>query len=161
MAFPTRAPSRALLSSLTKSCSLTSPSVRATAVRQLRFASTERKPSDEGRSFKGQLYNSTAERLAKERAEQQRFAKERNEGAGGRNAALTFSMIPCYFSLKFDSNFYTPQRSSQPLSYPTTSEPNLTSRPPHPPLRLSPAQSLSNTTSPVQTWKQHGQILSR
>ena len=160
MAFPTRAPSRAL-SSLTKSCSLTSPSVRATAARQLRFTSTERKPSDEGRSFKGQLYNSTAERLAKERAEQQRFAKERNEGAGGRNAALTFSIIPCHLWLKFESNFYTAQRSSQQLWYPTTSEPNLTSRPPHLPLHLSLAQSPSNTTFPAQTWKRHGQILSR
>lgn len=91
MALPRRAPSRALLSTLTRTSSCTASSIRATAIRQSRLASTEQKPSDEGRSFKGQLYNSTAERLAKERAEQLRFAKERNEGAGGRNAALTFS----------------------------------------------------------------------
>lgn len=42
------------------------------------------------KDFKGQLYESTFERLQRERAEQRRFAKERAESSGGRNAALTF-----------------------------------------------------------------------
>lgn len=46
-----------------------------------------------GRSFKGQLYESTGARLVKERADRERFAKERNESAGGRTGALTFGMV--------------------------------------------------------------------
>jgi len=38
--------------------------------------------SEEGKSFKGQLYESTAERLHKERAEQLRFAQQRRQGQG-------------------------------------------------------------------------------
>jgi D-lactate dehydrogenase (cytochrome) len=47
----------------------------------------------DGRSFKGQLYESASVRLAREREERQRFSRERNEGAGGRNMALTFGML--------------------------------------------------------------------
>jgi hypothetical protein len=42
------------------------------------------------KDFQGQLFESTFQRLQRERAEQRRFAKERAEGSGGRNAALTF-----------------------------------------------------------------------
>ena len=45
---------------------------------------------EEQRSFKGQLYESVAQRLEQERAEQRRFAKERGESSGGRTAATTF-----------------------------------------------------------------------
>ncbi|KAI9824631.1 MAG: D-lactate ferricytochrome c oxidoreductase [Thelocarpon impressellum] len=62
-----------------------------------RQLSTEK---DEGKSFKGQLYDSTAQRLQRERAEQQRFARERG-GSQGRNAAITFvilgSSLTCYY----------------------------------------------------------------
>lgn len=44
-------------------------------------------------SFRGQLYQSTAERLERERAEQRRFAEARGEAHGGRNAAFTFGLI--------------------------------------------------------------------
>ncbi|KAI9840671.1 MAG: hypothetical protein M1830_007921, partial [Pleopsidium flavum] len=44
---------------------------------------------EEERSFKGQLYESTSQRLQRERAEQARFARERGESSGGRNAAIT------------------------------------------------------------------------
>ena len=43
-----------------------------------------------GGDFRGQLYESTAQRLERERAEQRKYAEERGESVGGRNAALTF-----------------------------------------------------------------------
>ena len=45
---------------------------------------------EQRQSFKGQLLDSVAQRLEKERAEQRRFAKIRGEGSGGRAAATTF-----------------------------------------------------------------------
>jgi D-lactate dehydrogenase (cytochrome) len=48
---------------------------------------------EEQRSFKGQLYESVAQRLARERAEQRRFAEARGESGGGRMAAMTFGEI--------------------------------------------------------------------
>ncbi|RAL61792.1 hypothetical protein DID88_002855 [Monilinia fructigena] len=47
----------------------------------------------EGRSFKGQLYESTQARLIKERAEREQYSKNRNESSGGKNSALTFVII--------------------------------------------------------------------
>ncbi|KAI9837007.1 MAG: hypothetical protein M1819_000656 [Sarea resinae] len=64
-----------------------------------RFLTTSR--DEEGKSFKGQLYDSTAQRVRREREEQRRFAHERSESSGGRNAALTFvilsSSLGCYW----------------------------------------------------------------
>ncbi|MCJ1379227.1 D-lactate ferricytochrome c oxidoreductase [Xylographa soralifera] len=55
----------------------------------------------EQRSFKGQLYESVASRLERERAEQRRFAKERGESSAGGNAAKTFVLLTtaagCYY----------------------------------------------------------------
>ena len=48
--------------------------------------------SEEQKDFKGQLFESTTQRLQRERAEQRRFAKERGEHSGGRNAAITFGI---------------------------------------------------------------------
>ncbi|KAH0542652.1 hypothetical protein FGG08_002975 [Glutinoglossum americanum] len=54
-----------------------------------------------GKSFKGQLYDSTAQRLERERAEQRRFAEERGESSKGRPAAVTFviltTALTCYY----------------------------------------------------------------
>ena len=47
--------------------------------------------SEEKKDFKGQLFESTAQRLQRERADQRRFAKERGEHSAGRNTAITFS----------------------------------------------------------------------
>lgn len=41
-------------------------------------------------SFKSQLYESTQERLKRERAEQERFARYQTQSPGGRYAALVF-----------------------------------------------------------------------
>ncbi|KAI9805984.1 MAG: hypothetical protein M1825_000598 [Sarcosagium campestre] len=48
------------------------------------------KSEEDGKSFRGQLYDSTVQRVAREREEQRRYAeaRERNSG-GGRNTALT------------------------------------------------------------------------
>ena len=48
---------------------------------------------DEKSAFRAQLYESTAERTRKERADRDRHAKERQEGGGGRNIATTFGMF--------------------------------------------------------------------
>ncbi|KAI9842062.1 MAG: D-lactate ferricytochrome c oxidoreductase [Sclerophora amabilis] len=59
--------------------------------RTARCLSTNR--DEQPKSFKGQLHESIAQRLQRERAEQQRFANERGESSGGRNAAITFVII--------------------------------------------------------------------
>ena len=79
--------------------------LRSSMLRPLRSATRIRAPlqcpagrryasSEEGKSFKGQLYESTAERLHKERAEQMRFAQQRRQGQGwvAGGAALTVGM---------------------------------------------------------------------
>lgn len=62
-------------------------------LRQRRTFRTTVPFKQEERSFKGQLYESTSQRLQRERAEQARFAKERGESKGGRNAAITFGKL--------------------------------------------------------------------
>ena len=93
MSFSTRAPSRALLSHLRRSPLSPSPCLRSLASRQIRCESTEQKHPGEGRSFKGQLYESTAARLARERTERARFSRDRKEPSGARNIALTFGTL--------------------------------------------------------------------
>jgi D-lactate dehydrogenase (cytochrome) len=44
-------------------------------------------------SFKSQLYESTQQRLKRERAEQERFAQYQPQSAGGRYAALVFTLV--------------------------------------------------------------------
>jgi D-lactate dehydrogenase (cytochrome) len=91
MSLPQRAhaPSRTLFSALGRRNA--AHTLRRVGASQRRWESTEQKQTEEHRrSFKGQLYESTAARLQRERAERQRFAKLRNESAGGRNVAITF-----------------------------------------------------------------------
>lgn len=94
MSFPKRvnAPSRALLSALGRTAA--APTFRPAATSQRRWASTQPTQPEEGRSFKGQLFVSTAARLEKERQERERFARQRSEGRDGRNAAFTFGTSP-------------------------------------------------------------------
>ncbi|KAF2493996.1 FAD-binding domain-containing protein [Lophium mytilinum] len=49
-------------------------------------------PEEGGKSFKGQLYESTAQRIQKEREEQVRFATKRQLGSGGRGASMLFAV---------------------------------------------------------------------
>jgi len=100
MPLPTRAPSRALCSSI-ELCERTIARRGGAAVQQRRWESTEQKKGEAegngeglGKSFKGQLYVSTANRLIKERAERQRFAIERGEDSSGRTWSITFSESP-------------------------------------------------------------------
>jgi len=48
--------------------------------------------SDKSQSFKNQLYESTQQRLKRERAEQERFSQYQTQSPGGRYAALMFGM---------------------------------------------------------------------
>jgi D-lactate dehydrogenase (cytochrome) len=81
-----RAPPRALIPTIKRRWTSLRP-----VAQQKRWESTERK---EGPSFKGQLYESTAKRLIKERAERVRFAQERDEGSSGRSWSITFGTYP-------------------------------------------------------------------
>ncbi|KAI9047436.1 hypothetical protein LZ554_008155 [Drepanopeziza brunnea f. sp. 'monogermtubi'] len=124
MAFRAVAPSRAPLVALRRPAQ-----AHCLRVAGRRWESTER-PSPEqlaegnlhgqGRpSFKGQLYESAAGRLERERAEQARFQKQRNEGAGGRNSALTFVIISTALGGYYFGTLSTPapsNASTLPLS---------------------------------------------
>ncbi|KAF7864013.1 hypothetical protein EAF04_006978 [Stromatinia cepivora] len=117
MSFSRRAPSSALLSSLRASSSRSQFCLRSPATR-LRYASTEQNPG-EGRSFKGQLYESTQARLIKERAEREQYSKNRNESSGGKNSALTFVIISVAIGGYYFGSFRNPgapTTSTTPLS---------------------------------------------
>ena len=79
--------SRHLLPSSALRCSSRQGSALTAQSRQRRYQSTKAASSPD---FKGQLYQSTHQRLERERAEQRKFAAERGESTQGRNAALTF-----------------------------------------------------------------------
>ncbi|EAW10867.1 D-lactate dehydrogenase (cytochrome) [Aspergillus clavatus NRRL 1] len=70
--------------------------------------------SEKSQSFKKQLYESTQQRLKRERAEQERFAQYQTQSPGGRYAALTFALI--FFST---GAYYL--GSLKPASLPTSS----------------------------------------
>ncbi|TGO80131.1 hypothetical protein BELL_0014g00200 [Botrytis elliptica] len=117
MSFPRRVPSSALLSSLRTSSSRSQFCLRSPAS-ELRYASTEQNLG-EGRSFKGQLYESTQARLIKERAERQQYSKNRNESAGGKNSALTFVIISVAIGGYYFGSYRNPgapTSSTTPLS---------------------------------------------
>ncbi|TVY71169.1 D-lactate dehydrogenase [cytochrome] [Lachnellula suecica] len=103
-----RAPSKALLASLRKSTA--APCLRTT--QQIRWESIEQKPPpQDGKSFRGQLYNSTAMRLQREKADRERFSKARNESAGGRSLALTFVVIATALGSYYAGTLSTPAPS--------------------------------------------------
>ncbi|PBP16940.1 D-lactate dehydrogenase (cytochrome) [Diplocarpon rosae] len=58
------------------------------------------------------LYESASVRLERERAEQARFRKQRNEGTGGRNSALTFVIIATAITGYYLGTFSTPAPST-------------------------------------------------
>ncbi|KAI4246636.1 MAG: hypothetical protein L6R42_009850, partial [Xanthoria sp. 1 TBL-2021] len=86
-------PSVALLRTFSR---LSSPPqcLRKTALRHQRALHASRILAKERQSFHGQLYESTAERVKKERAEQERFAEARGENTKGRSAAITAGNLP-------------------------------------------------------------------
>jgi D-lactate dehydrogenase (cytochrome) len=67
----------------------------STGISQQRlFAASARCRANEKQqaSFKSQLYESTQQRLKRERAEQERFAQYQTQSSGGRYAAMMFGM---------------------------------------------------------------------
>lgn len=58
-------------------------------LRPRQFSVSAAKPK-ENQSFKSQLYESTQQRLKRERAEQEKFAQLQTQSPGGRSAALVF-----------------------------------------------------------------------
>ncbi|TVY24156.1 D-lactate dehydrogenase [cytochrome], mitochondrial [Lachnellula hyalina] len=112
MSLTCRAPSRALLASQGRSTVQTS-CLRIASVRQRRCESTEqKKPPQDGKSFRGQLYNSTAMRLQREKADRERFTQARNESSGGRNSALSFVVIATALGAYYAGTLSTPAPST-------------------------------------------------
>lgn len=66
--------------------------VSALSQQRLFGASARCLANDKQASFKSQLYESTQQRLKRERAEQERYAQYQPQSAGGRYAALMFGM---------------------------------------------------------------------
>jgi D-lactate dehydrogenase (cytochrome) len=67
----------------------------STGISQQRlFAASARYRANEKQqaSFKSQLYESTQQRLKRERAEQERYAQYQTQSSGGRYAAMMFGM---------------------------------------------------------------------
>jgi D-lactate dehydrogenase (cytochrome) len=57
------------------------------------FASSRHAREELKPSFKGQLYESTQQRLKRERAEQERFSQFQTQSPGGRYAAMMFGVF--------------------------------------------------------------------
>ncbi|OKL58464.1 D-lactate dehydrogenase [Talaromyces atroroseus] len=95
------------------------------------FASSQPVRDEQQRpSFKGQLYESTQQRLKRERAEQERFSQYQTQSPGARYAALTFVLVffttgGYYFgSLTPNapaSSSTTPLADARPVKHNTTS----------------------------------------
>ncbi|KAI9806572.1 MAG: D-lactate ferricytochrome c oxidoreductase [Piccolia ochrophora] len=105
MAVPFRSlapqPFRCLRSARKTACPVSVP-LRSCAIHRPGWRCYSSTPEGERKSFKGQLYNSTAQRVQRERDEQQRYAEDREkQTGGGRNLALTFviltSSLTCYY----------------------------------------------------------------
>lgn len=56
------------------------------------FGASAQHWKEKTQSFKSQLYETTQQRLKRERAEQERFAQYQTQSPGGRYAALIFGM---------------------------------------------------------------------
>lgn len=67
-------------------------SLRKPTIPRLRQFGTSHPKPQENQSFKSQLYESTQQRLKRERAEQEKFAKLQTQSPVGRNVALVFGM---------------------------------------------------------------------
>ncbi|KAJ5175511.1 D-lactate dehydrogenase [Penicillium canariense] len=83
------------------------------------FAAAARcRTNDKQQSFKSQLYESTQQRLKRERAEQERFAQYQTQSSGGRYAAMMFALV--FFS---SGAYYL--GSLKPAALPTSSTTSL------------------------------------
>ncbi|KAL2825878.1 hypothetical protein BJY01DRAFT_256144 [Aspergillus pseudoustus] len=80
--------------------------------------SSHRSAEEKPQSFKNQLYESTQQRLKRERAEQERYAQYQTQSQGGRYAAMIFALV--FFST---GAYYL--GSLKPASLPTTSTSNV------------------------------------
>lgn len=84
--------------------------------------SSEKKPEprsskeNKARTFQNQVYGSITQRLARENAERERFAREREKTATGRSYAMTFGELFFFFFLSLSvsrslSSFCSPVKS--------------------------------------------------
>ncbi|KAF7622583.1 D-lactate dehydrogenase [Aspergillus flavus] len=93
---------------------------RLTAAQQQRHYRVSARNCANGRpqSFKNQLYESTQQRLKRERAEQERYAQYQTQSQGGRYTALTFALV------FFSTGAYF-LGTLKPPSFPTSSTTNI------------------------------------
>ncbi|GES57819.1 D-lactate dehydrogenase [Aspergillus terreus] len=106
--------------------SLRSGLPRYSPVQNRCFGATSRvRAEDKSQSFKNQLYESTQQRLKRERAEQERYSQYQTQSQGGRYAALMFALA------FFSTGAYF-LGSLKPASLPTSSTTSLYDlSPPH------------------------------
>jgi D-lactate dehydrogenase (cytochrome) len=83
---------RAPIPALRGALCIRSRPISALSQRRLFGASARCLANEKQASFKSQLYESTQQRLKRERAEQERFAQYQPQSAGGRYAALMFGV---------------------------------------------------------------------
>ncbi|KAL4930573.1 FAD-binding oxidoreductase [Aspergillus undulatus] len=99
---------------------LQQPNSRTPLLHQRRGLQVSRqcRADEKPQPFKNQLYESTQQRLRRERAEQERYAQYQTQSQGGRYAALMFALV--FFST---GAYYL--GSLKPASLPTTSTTSL------------------------------------
>ncbi|KAL6713838.1 D-lactate ferricytochrome c oxidoreductase [Lecanora helva] len=86
-------PSAALLRSLNQSGSRQSCSYKYPVVRRRSFHSSLRRLEEGEKSFRAQLYESTARRIKRQREQEERFALLRPDSPATRNFAFTFAIV--------------------------------------------------------------------
>ncbi|KAJ6084473.1 hypothetical protein N7486_011273 [Penicillium sp. IBT 16267x] len=97
-------------------------------------------------SFKSQLYESTQQRLKRERAEQERFAQYQTQSPGGRYAALVFALV--FFTT---GSYYL--GSLKPAALPTSSTSPL--------VDLEPAKHNVSPSNLQAAWSDFVEILGK
>ncbi|KAJ5778590.1 Vanillyl-alcohol oxidase C-terminal subdomain 2 [Penicillium odoratum] len=119
---------------------------RPTLPHQRFFGASARYQEKPQASFKSQLYESTQQRLKRERAEQERFAQYQTQSPGGRYAALVFALV--FFST---GAYYL--GSLKPAALPTSSTSPL--------VDIQPAQHNVSPSNLQAAWSDFVEILGK
>ncbi|KAL4784483.1 hypothetical protein BJX76DRAFT_217316 [Aspergillus varians] len=128
---------------------LQQPSSRTPLLHQRRgfqISRPSRSVDEKTQPFKNQLYESTQQRLKRERAEQERYAQYQTQSQGGRYAALMFALA--FFST---GAYYL--GSLKPASLPTTSTSNL--------YELEPARHDISSSNLQAAWADFVEIIGK
>ncbi|KAL2214849.1 proteins the FAD binding domain-containing protein [Thermoascus aurantiacus ATCC 26904] len=110
------------------------------------FGASAQHWKEKTQSFKSQLYESTQQRLKRERAEQERFAQYQTQSPGGRYAALIFALV--FFST---GGYYL--GSLKPAALPTSSTTSLSD--------IEPPRHNTSPSNLQAAWADFVEILGR